>query len=421
VRKVKINNHVFAVGIQWDAGSRDSLTLAALHKKALEIDQSMDMVAFRGRQFGFASSEGKPREWLRIRSLAASVTINARSFLGLFCLCDEQGEFWWLCAFSQGVLVGMGDQVFSDRQSAEEWLLSLRGLLANDFEQKITCETVEESFSWLEPFIKHKIFGRISSRKNGYLQSLTPVPGQKKSIFLFFASISAFIILLIAFFQYTKYTSEQKERFIIESRKKEIELRRKELLNHPEKHFGLPWLSRPAIQDHFLHGIKLILSQPLVASGWELIRVEYTDNIIISTWNYKPGANFLLLPSNGKLVAPNKAISKIKTETLIKKQTSKKLFNKELCSMLLYQGTQLLGAHLKINFKPPEIKNIEGIEISSPWAKGKWELSNLPPALIKDGVIPNVIASIPGVVLDSIIYDKTNWTIKGTIYVDSKY
>ena len=92
MRRVVINKRRWAVGLQWFMGNAKQ-TAPDLRRAAGKLDHSLDMVAYRQRQYGFAASGGAVRDWLGVRALAAAVRVTSPSFLGLFCRADENGDF----------------------------------------------------------------------------------------------------------------------------------------------------------------------------------------------------------------------------------------------------------------------------------------------------------------------------------------
>jgi len=419
MRQITINNNLFAVGFQW--ASSKMLNLQQIRQEAKKQDPAFDVVAFRQRQYGYAVSDGHPEAWLGVRSLAASMRMPATSFLGLFCLHDSDGEFWWVCAFSHGIILGMGDQVFSNREDAEKWILSLRGLLDCEFDEKIICNSVDDSLKWLSPFIKYGVFGRISGRANGYLISLYRTEKQRKKIILL---LFCGIVILICIIFIKKFLDHQAGKRAMEAARIAIinkEKRKKEILSNPEQYFEKKWLSVQPFKKSIICGLNAMLALPMFESGWALERAIYDGKTITINWNYTPEADFIHLPQNSKIESPTKIISHIATIGI--KTTNRddiSLLNRDQCTRLLYHGVQTLGAHLKLNMNPPEKKKIDDIEISSPWMRWQWELTGIPAAAIIDKLFPETITQLPSITLESIIFEKNTWTMKGAVYVDTR-
>lgn len=418
MRRVVINKRRWAVGLQWFMGNAKQ-TAPDLRRAAGKLDHSLDMVAYRQRQYGFAASGGAVRDWLGVRALAAAVRVTSPSFLGLFCLADENGEFWWVFAISQSLIVGMGDQVFQKRAEAEEWIQSLKGLLDSDFAETATCATLDESLRWLTPLISTSPFSRLRSR-NGYLQPLQPMPGQRRKLAVL-GGLAA--MLLLGGYGIKLFLAHQAGKKAMEATRVAMvnkEQRRQELLAHPERHFPQPWTTAPEMHELVSRGIKALLTLPIAASGWVLERAVFDGEAVIVTWGHKPGADYVHLPLSARIETPQKAISRLPIPKRRGQQTSSPLLSQEQCTRLLYQGTQLMGARLRLIYNPPEKKRVDNVEIIAPWARAQWELSDVPAAMLNDAALPELFTHIPGIMLETISMDKNVWTIKGAVYVATK-
>ena len=418
MRRVIISKHQLAVGLQWYMG-KSKQTITDLRRAAAKQEGSLDMVAYRQRQYCFGSSGGPVREWLGVRALAASVRVTSPSFLGLFCLEDKDGEFWWVFAMSQGLIIGMGDQVFAKRSDAEEWILSLQGLLESGVAETITCETVDESLHWLTPLISIGPLSRLRGR-NGYLRALQPIPGQRRTLIVLG---SILVIGALGGVGVKIFLKQQAGKRAVEAARIAMinkEQRKKELLEHPEKHFPQPWLTAPDVNEFVLRGTRALLEVPIASSGWVLKEALFNGQSVIVTWSHEPGADYVHLPSGAKLTKPQEAVSRIKIQLHHFEHSKIALFSREECSRLLYQGTQILGAKLRLTFTAPEKKKIDKVEITCPWMKGQWELSNIPDAMLKDAALPGVYNTIPGFVPEAMAFNKNMWILKGAVYVTAK-
>jgi len=198
------------------------------------------------------------------------------------------------------------------------------------------------------------------------------------------------------------------------------EQRRQELLAHPERHFPQPWTTAPEMHELVSRGIKALLTLPIAASGWVLERAVFDGEAVIVTWGHKPGADYVHLPLSARIETPQKAVSRLPIPKRRGQQTSSPLLSQEQCTRLLYQGTQLMGARLRLVYNPPEKKRVDNVEIIAPWARAQWELSDVPAAMLNDAALPELFTHIPGIMLETISMDKNVWTIKGAVYVATK-
>ncbi|WP_075354671.1 type 4b pilus protein PilO2, partial [Desulfovibrio sp. DV] len=333
MRRVVINKRHWAVGLQWFMGTAKQ-TAPDLRRAAGKLDHSLDMVAYRQRQYGFAASGGVVRDWLGVRALAAAVRVTSPSFLGLFCLADKDGEFWWVFAISQSLIVGMGDQVFPNRPEAEEWIQSLKGLLDSDFAETATCATLDESLLWLTPLISAGPFSRLRSR-NGYLQPLQPIPGQRRKLAAL-GSLAA--VLLLGGYGVRLFLAHQAGKKAMEATRVAMvnkEQRKQELLAHPERHFPQPWTTAPEMHEFVSRGIKALLTLPIAASGWVLERAVFDGEAVTVTWGHKPGADYVHLPLSARIETPQKAISRLPIPKRRGQRTPSPLLSQEQCTRLL--------------------------------------------------------------------------------------
>lgn len=419
MKKIYIHKKPFAVGLHWFTG-KTKLSFGDIRRKATQEfrdDEAVDMVCFRQRQFGFGESGGNVRSWKGVRSLAAVLRITSQSFLGLFCLEENGRVFWWVYAMSQSLVVGMGDQIFESKIEAEEWILNLKGLLDSDFEESAFCETVEDSIRWLSPLVPSlpKLFRRTKKRSE-FLQALHSKHGQRLSLALI-GVLSVFVLLGVVGVK--AFIDHQSGKAAVEAARVALlnkEQRKRELLLNPEKHFLKPWITAPKIHEFTKVGLQNLLKIPLVSSGWVLERAIFDGKSIVAYWGFLFGADYLKLPFNGSLHKPNQAVSKTSLKLSTPDNSTVKLASRAECTRLFYEGTEVIGAKLNLKFNPPETKKIENIEITCPWMCGEWVLSNIPNAMVLDGVLPNVFLHIPGMVIEEIEFHKDKWNLKGAIY-----
>ncbi|MDQ7830651.1 MAG: type 4b pilus protein PilO2 [Desulfovibrionaceae bacterium] len=417
MRSITLHNRKYAVGIQWFLSNR-KLKTSELRQEARH-DESFDMVVFRQRQYGFGSSGGDIRPWRGRRALAAALQVPSPSFLGLFCLEDETGPYWWVFASAQGLILGMGDQAFTSQIEAESWIKSLRGLMDADFEETVTCETPVDSLNWLSPFVPSLPFA-LPSRRRGSLHPLHPVPSQRRNRIVIAAALGILFLggygLKLFFDQRAASQAKEAARTAMLNK----EQRRREIQAHPEVHFPRPWREASDVRSTLQAIIPVMLSLPTVASGWVIEGAAYDSktNQISASWGHRPGADYIRLPPSASLETPQKAVTKIAIPQIHQLQGDA-LFMRETASQRLYQSTQVIGGRLKLSWHSPERKSIEGIEIISPWQRGQWELSDVPAAIILDQSFPEAFTGLPGLILEQIFQDKEGrWSLKGVVYAN---
>lgn len=419
MRRVVINNSQWAVGLQWIMGSA-KLSAMELRRNAKKLDPALDLVAYRQRQHGFAASDGNVEEWVRVRALAASIRVVSPSFLGLFCLEDQDSKFWWVFAMSQSLIVGMGDQVFATRAEADVYIQSLRGLLDNDFAETVMCETFEDSLRWLSPLITSGPLTRFR-RRSGYLNPLQPSPGQRRTLAV---AGGLAVLLLVGGYGLKAFLDHQAGKRAVEATRVAMlnkEEHRRELMVHPERYFAQAWATAPDVKESIQNSLGVMLSLPTVASGWALESAICDGHMVNVSWAHKPGADYVHLPPASRVESPLKAISRLPVPASSRLQGAiAQLLSREESTQRLYQYTQSMGGHLKLAFNAPEKRVVDEVEIVAPWIRGQWEFSDVPAALVLDASLPDALTRMPGMMLESIAMEKNNWTFKGAVYVTPK-
>lgn len=414
MRSIVINTKTFAVGLQWFL-SKEKHSVQELRNIAAKDSPDWDMAARRARQYALSSSGGDYRDWKNVRSLAAALKMVSPSFLGLFYLSDKHGEFWWVLALYQGLVVGMGDQVFTSRHDAETWIQSLKGLLNTEFEESITCETVDDSLRWLSPLVSGDIFSFFTPQKHGVLFPLKAVPGRRRNRLV---AVITIILVLSGGFGVKKFLDHQAGKRAMEAARIALlnkEQRRKDILAHPEQHFPQPWLHAQSVEEQIRNGLSVILALPVAARGWVLAGAAYDGKIVTATWGHAPGADYLAPPFHARIESPQKAISRHPVQTTLSSQRILALESRETVTKKLYQCTQLMASKLKLVFSPQEKHIVENIDIVCPWIKGKWELE-VPSSIILDASFPHFFLNMSGIIFEEVTLNNNIWIIKGEIY-----
>jgi len=416
MRRITVNDRDYAVGLQWHLANvkQTSTALRLLSQKEFP---DCDMVAFRQRQWAFGASKDQVRDWLGVRALGSAVRIPAASFLGLFCLEDAEGEFWWVFAMSQSLVVGMGDQVFKTRQEADNWINSLRDLLNYEFTDTVVCQTVEESLNWLSPItLSGFSLFMFSSRHNGCLISLKAVPSLQRDRYIALGSVLLLILVLYGLKLFWDYRSAKQTVMNTISAKLNIEKHRQNVADHPEMYFPRAWMEAPEVGNNAKTVISAMMALPLSVNGWFLDGASFDGKELDVTWAFRPGADYTHLPLNAHIETPQKLISSYSLPARPPRSASLALLSRDECTRRLYQCTQLLSGKLELTFQLAEKRIVDGVEILCPWLKGKWEQSSLPTAVVLDSSFPLGFTQMPGLILSGIIFKDGIWTFKGEIY-----
>ena len=417
MRFVKIKKHSFAVGLDWYVLEKrhESINYAEQAAKVAEDanGETPDMVALRPRQYGFGVSQGQTA-YAKARALAASLKISG-SFLGVFRFSDIGGDYWWVCAIKESLVSAMGDKVF---ESEEKALASLPGIkdILGDFDQEIVCDTTEKSVEWLAPLLMPDYLGR---------NRLRPVhggPARAGSLKKTLLAVGLVLALAYGVNEFLDWRTAQEAVRFAQSAVINKEKRKRELLAHPEEHFPKPWERSQPVSE-FLHLCRNgMLSQPTIYNGWLLDAVSCDGQTLTVNWIHSPGAAYEALPPNSRLTSARSAVAQSRLSGLsgrkIQPGDYREFPGRDAAQRHLYQLTQDAGLLLKFSgFSAPDKKTVESIELTAPWVRGKWELTQIPSSLLLDSSFFKTL-ELPGLTLTGFGYAKNVWSLKGEIYAN---
>jgi hypothetical protein len=428
MRFVSINNYLWAVGLHWETSPTRRLSGAELKRRAGELGAEYDTVAFRPRQYAFGVSGGQ--DCGHARSLSAF--LNIPSMVGLFTFKDAlSGElFWWVCGRSKNMTVGIGDQVFDSRDAAGAELVSLGNLLDIPLDNPdvpvVVRETPEESLRWLAPLLRPDMAARLSQR--GMLVPLGAVSRRTKHLLA--AAAVAAVTAVCVWGVIDMLESIQRTATMEASRLTRLDTaqRRADVRAHPEKYFAQAWTSAPLADVAGGRCLSAVEDTPLYSNGWRMEYVTCAGDALNTGWLYQPGADFVHLPARAKLKdeqPPRHAVSSRALPPLApgtrRDQDYSRLLTHEYALRLLHQLRRDAGARsVSLDFAAPEKRRIDDLkaDVVAPWRKGKWELKDVPAALMLDLELMRNLSALPGLVLEEISYSGNIWTIKGVIYVE---
>lgn len=420
MRLVIIDNRPWAVGLSWSTMSVKT-TRAEVRQRAKKENAAFDMVAVCRPQYGLGASGSVPRDWLRVRSLAGFLRLPLESFLGLFQLRDVQGSpLWWVLVRQNGLNTG-GDKVFEARDAAERYLDELRDLLDLNDASIQSFPTVEESVAWLAPLL-HMSLAETVLRRRGCLELLEDA--EKGSSPLLGLGLLA-VLAGAGWWGLTLWQEHQEVQAVREFERLthlNAEQRKAELLAHPERYFQQPWVNMPSAEETGAVCRKTMLEQPVSVNGWLLHSATCAGRSVSVEWAHQPGADFVSLPPQAELAARNSkmavarfALPSLRTQPR-EMQRYPHLLTRAMAGRQLFQTAQVVGARVRLKFGTPEKRMIDKIEITAPWAKGEWELAQLPPESLLEGGLLRVLSDLPGLTLETVIFKNNNWTFKGQLY-----
>lgn len=432
MRIVAINGKVWAVGLNWQPIVRTVTPAAVLNaaESAMEAvsGEKPDMVCVRKSQFGFGFSGRRPKQFSGLMSLGASLDIPYRSFLGCFKLVDtEGGEFWWVFARYDGENIGgFADTCYDTEKDAESAVRALKSL--NKFEEEYLAQSIDTSVHYLEPFLGVSLWSRFTIESK--VLPLDYFARRKK---LLVAKVAAFALIGIggwlasgsigSFLAGFEFSSASQKAAI------QAEARRRHFQEHPEELFAQDWQSVPVVHEVIGSCVDEIHKTPVSISGWLFDAAECRRGAVgvrvIRSYTHTPVARFDPLPATAKLDPKSpKALKDVADAPCAMSFVWKTLAWPDLppeseVKTLFLQIAQIAEIKSSVKMQPREKKSIQDVGvITCPWAVGTWTLESVSPGLLTDGGLARVLATVPGIAVDSIGRDQAGfWKIAGKVYV----
>lgn len=415
MRLANVDKRLWAVGLQWITDKKATLERAMREAEAQGNGaERFSTVAFRSRQYGLGTDvSGKT-----LCPLAAALRLPS-SFLGVFSLEDADGTvFWWVLAVRHGIITAQGDNLFATREEAHAHVLSGVEDLLGEFENRKICESPEESLAWLAPLLPSRFsFTAFKIR----LQPLRAGKHAKKHLVLAIAGLALVSVYGASLLLEHKATQKALEASRLALMDKERH--RRELAEHPERHFPMPWNTSLSTADMFKRCVPAMLDVPVSASGWLLAVASCNGHSLTVTWLHQPGADYLSPPPAAKVETPEKAVAVFTLGSFDKKYELLPHIGlpvRETVNRHLYQLTQNLGIKLNMNFGKPQKTVKDKVELVAPWLRGDFELSAVPSGAMLDFPALSAALSVPGLVLEQIRMENFNWNIKGAVYAKSE-
>jgi hypothetical protein len=300
----------------------------------------------------------------------------------------------------QGSIVGDGDKVFPDRDSARTHYLHLLDLLGK-CDMEIACETPEESFAAITPML----------RPETRVEELNPPPKAKKHL-----ALVAVVALIIAAALGSRYLLEQRQALRLQAARWELNARnaarRAHLQANPEEFFPRP--SRKIFLEDCLRDMNGL---PVAVQGWELAEAVCDPASLSVSFRHGPGASFQSLPPDAKLLDTTLAEAEYPRPTTSAAVPIPLILPRDEAMRHLYQLTQDAGLILRTAWQPRKTRKFdEETVIQSPWLEGKLEFDV--PESVLFSQLAGLLEIAPGMSLSSVEMKKMSvWTIKGVLYV----
>lgn len=424
MRVVRIARKAWTVGMDWYAPSGGG-DLAEV--KAFVEAEGSDCITMRGNQIGHGKSNNDPAA-LKSRSLAAWISVQSNTFIGIFRLADLEGrDFWWVFARSEGHNIGgYGDTVYESREEAFQSRDEIRDLLPQyaTLDDVIVCETLEESLAWLEPRCEVDLVARW--RGDALISPITEVKS-KQAILIRRAVVTAVIVAMLGGLAWVG--ADILTRMGLSASAREAELQRQALREkyqrNPEILFEQTWHKAGSPSDAFTICLKGMNEMPLNHGGWVLggvvCRADKGVNLL-SSWEYTPMADYGVIPEDARFSGKG---NRITGYTLTRKIDAsprvhggpdfRELLPRDRLPLIFLQLQQGLAVNARTKINKPSTKSVQDIgTFTCPWVSGSFEINSI--SSVKVAGIGEFLEKIPGLTVKSIAYDMNVWTIKGDIY-----
>lgn len=410
MQTISINGKSYVAGLWWQVvdsvgqrNRKDVLTAARLSAEQ-QVQEGYNCVLVRKHQFGL----GRVEAFQPFPALAASLRPKELPFVGIFRVDGNNiGAMWWVCAITKGgIIAGDGDVLYDDRETALQRVTSLLHVFGN-IPISYDCLSMEESTIALVPLL----------HSDSKLERLYADPRQTKVRLAVVALIASVGIGYYAYDYYAVQKAAHAHKAQMLALQKAQQGKRSEAQKNIEQYFTKHWEKQPSVQGLADQCLPAVYAVPSVAQGWVLDASLCQANTIVLTWAHAQGASYTILPDKAILQAsPTKATS---TYPLAKQppargQLTHPLHTKAQITGNLYQVTQDVGAALRIQWFPPDSKEIEGLALEAPWVRADWELTSVP-----NGGLEELIAlldALPALTLESILLQKNTWILKGAVY-----
>lgn len=408
MRQIRIGRRKYVAGLWWQIAdsarqSRKAVLAEARERAASFDDAQYDCVVVHGRQFGLGESGGNIPTGISLAS--ALLDRGPATWIGLFRLAED---CWWVCAVNSGSIAGDGDHAAATEEDARARMADLQAL--TDWGTEVECLTVEESLQHLASLVHG---GR----------PVMPIQGRSRLIpatLMVLAAVFA-ALALYGLDRHQDFQAREQARAAVERARLASQARQRALQENPGRHFPQPWATRPGAGQYVSACMAHFLNLPLFDAGWELTRVEYSDESVTIFRKHQPGASFTTLP-HGASLDRNPAVC-VATESLsgLTPRAEKPLAMTGEASARFYELTRMVAGKARtVNFDPPLKKTLENgaepVAVLCPWVRGGWSLSSVNPSAAADPAFSAALRAIPGLVVTRLEAAPEQLTLEGDLY-----
>ena len=400
----------FAIGLWWQlrhAGPAQKKVLLQNARKIAEefANEQYNVVLLREQQFGLGRTGSTGSLSEPVYSLADALRMQADAFVAVFSL---EPELWWVCAVSKGIIAAEGDAWFETREEAERAAHSHQQMISAEIQ---IFETPEASLEFLLPLL-------FPERT---LQELYPDPAKQRKIFVRLGQAAALLAAAGGiWFGWNWYQGREASRLL----QSQAALKAKyeaELRANPERVFKMHWNQAPAVEPAGLQCMEAIISQPQADLGWTLDELICTPGKALAVQRrHNPGANFMELPKNVRLVNAQRTAEQVQLEKLPVRASvaHTNLPGRAEMTAALYEITQILKCNLEnLSWQPPEQITRDEVHLTAPWQGGKFSIKAVPHSAVSSGAVFRLL-DYHGLIINTVIYNAQThvWTVQGVCY-----
>ncbi len=336
---------------------------------------------------------------------AALIQVKSGSWLGKFHLPDG---FFWAFAAQDGIIYPDGDFISNNEESINAHLNILRESV--DFTEEIICEDIDESSQKIQELIEG-----LKKTKYSKMYSVRPRIPVKRILLgtVILIAVSVLWSGSVSYYQsykeaarIAKMTESQKE--IQESQAREQAARINEITS--------AWKEYTSAKHLIAYCGAEFSSILPVEKGWDLVEWICTPDQQSEAWVIDYGS-FSALPTGAFLDLKNRdyAVRAKKNATIPNVQTEILWTEQDAVTWMTEYARKFKGTLQVSEAKAPKIAFMS---TDPGYKKIEWSIAE--PAIPITDPYWQVVANIPGLIIQEIRWTKGSWGIKGEAYVQSK-
>ncbi|MDR1856859.1 MAG: type 4b pilus protein PilO2 [Desulfovibrio sp.] len=441
MRLVRLGGKTYVVGVDWQPpdldGDPDGAPLArsgVAMERAAQAARRMalrppDMMAVHGRQCGHCDSEGAAGAFKGRHALAGRLSLPGPSFLGLLPMVDVDGRsFWWVLAkVGEELIGGESDRVHDSEREAGEAFESLGKAFPGGFAETRRFGTAPESQAFLEDRLLPSSWWRGFRNVEDRILPLGDFEGRGgRTLKRWTLATALLAAALYALDAGTDFWNAS--RFSEATRLKEAERTRLRLDHerHPERLFPQAWIRSPMADEVCAACLGAVAETPVSVGGWLLERVACTPEgrkvTVVQRYAHGGGASYA-----GTDLVPDPREARRASRTLQRPLPEGRnparipglegLRDMDRIRTDFLQLAQTLGLRASLKPKAPVRRTVPEVgTFVCPWREAPLELTGISTRVMGSG-LGDLLGTIPGLVVEDIVYEGANWNMRGRVYV----